>query len=84
MRDLKTYLPNLLNYLWDQPKTVATLIENSNIQDIKDHLGAFFINNFYENILSSYYIEDKLMFLLTLLIKNEINKLARSISLKSF
>ena len=33
------------------------------------------MNYFYENILSSYYIEDNLMYLLTLLLKNEINKM---------
>ena len=84
MRDLNTYIPKLMYYLWEQPKTVATLIENSNIQDIKDHLGAFFTNNFYENILSSYFIEDNLMFVLTLLIKDEISKLNRSNQFEEF
>ena len=32
-----------------------------------------FVNNFYQNILSNNYIENNLMFLLTLLIKDEIN-----------
>ena len=84
LRDLNTYLPKLMNYLWEEPKVVAKLIENSNIQDIKDHLAAFFANNFYENILSSYFIEDKLMYVLSLLIKNEINNLSRSNQYEEF
>ena len=54
---------------------VSKIIINSDINDIKNNLAEFFANNFYENILSSYYIEDNLMLVLTLLLKNEINNL---------
>ena len=54
---------------------VSKLLINSDINDIKSNLAEFFANNFYENILSSYYIEDNLMLVLTLLLKNEINNL---------
>ena len=73
-----------MNYLWDEPKFVAKLIENSSTKDIKNHLGAFFANNFYENILSSYFMEDSLMYVLTLLIKSEIEKLSRSNQYEEF
>jgi hypothetical protein len=68
-------LPNLLTYLWENPKLVATLLSNSNITDVKEHLASLIVNNFYENILSSNYIEDNLMYVLSLMIKEEINKL---------
>ena len=77
LRDLNTYIPKLLNYLWQQPKLIASILENSDISDVKTNLGAFISNNFYENILSSYYIEDNLMYVLTLLLKSEINKLTK-------
>ena len=75
LHDLNTYIPNLLNYLWEQPKIVVSVIEHAKIDDLKEHLAPLFANNFYENILSSYYIEDNLMYVLTLLIQSEINKL---------
>ena len=75
LRDLNTYIPNLMNRLWEQPKIVVSVIECAKKDVLKKHLAPFFANNFYENILSSYYIEDNLMYVLTLLIKNEINKL---------
>ena len=75
LRDLNTYIPNLMNRLWEQPKIVVSVIEHANIDVLKEHLAPFFANNFYENILSSYYIEDNLMYVLTLLIKSEISKL---------
>jgi len=75
LRDLNTYIPNLMNRLWEQPKTVVSVIEHASISDLKNHLAPFFANNFYENILSSYYIEDNLMYVLTLLIQSEIKQL---------
>ena len=64
-----------MNYLWTEPKFIVSILENADIKDVKSNLGAFIANNFYENILSSYYIEDNLMYVLTLLLKSEINKL---------
>ena len=75
LHDLYNYLPNLVNYLWDNPKFVSYVLQNSDIGDIKNHLAPLFVNNFYENILSSYFIEDNLVYVLTMLLKNEIDKL---------
>ena len=75
LRDLNTYFPKLVNYLWEEPKIVALVLKHSDTKELKDDLAPFFANNFYENILSTYYIEDNLMYLLTLLLKDEINQL---------
>ena len=75
LKDLNNYLPNLLTYLWENPKIVSILLSNSDINDIKENLASFIVNNFYENILSSNYIEDNLMYVLALMIKEEINNL---------
>ena len=72
LRDLNTYFPKLMSYLWDQPKIVASIIQNASNKDLKQYIAPLFANNFYENILSTYYIEDNLMYLLTLLLKDEI------------
>ena len=64
LRDLNTYIPNLMNRLWEQPKIVVSVIEHASFDHLKNHLAPFFANNFYENILSSYYIEDNLMYFL--------------------
>ena len=73
--DLNTYIPNLMNRLWEQPKLVVSIIQHAKLNDLKNHLAPFFTNNFYENILSSHYIEDNLMYILSLLIKSEIESL---------
>ena len=75
LRDLNTYFPKLMSYLWDQPTIVAKIIENADSNDLKEQIAPLFANNFYENILSTYYIEDNLMYLLSLLLRDEINQL---------
>ena len=75
LRDLNTYFPKLMTYLWEQPETVATIIKNANSEELKE-LAPLFANNFYDNILSPYYIEDNLMYVLALLLKDEIKNLS--------
>ena len=75
LRDLNTYLPKFMNYLWEKPKIVAQVIQKAEIKDVEEQLANLFSNNFYENILSSNYIEYNLMYLLTILIDGEINNL---------
>ena len=76
LRDLNTYLPKLMNYMWEQPEVVASVIKNADITELKKNVAPYFTNNFYENILSPYYIEDNLMYVLTLLLRDEINNLS--------
>ena len=73
--ELNSYLPNFMLYLWKNPQIVCKLLLSANIKDIKDHLSNFFCNNFYENILSSNYIEDNLLYLIFFLLNEEINNI---------
>lgn len=70
---MNNYIPNFFKFLWENPKLVADIIINCDLNDIKDSLANLFMNNFYQNILSSNYVENNLMYVLTLLIKEEIN-----------
>ena len=73
--NLNTYLPKLMNYLWEQHKIISLILQKSPVDDVKNYLAPLFANNFYENILSSYYIDDNLMYILTLLLEEEIKNL---------
>ena len=75
LNDLNTDIPKLMNDLWEKPKIVCSIIQNSKKNFVKKHLSSLFADNFYENILSSNSMEDRLMYLLTLLLEGEINKL---------
>ena len=71
--ELNAYIPNFMFYLWLQPEIVCKLLLSANIKDVKDNLSNFFCDNFYENILSPNYIEHNLLYLIALLLKEEIN-----------
>ena len=70
--------------MWNKPKIIAKLITNSNLDDIKNNLAHFFMNNFYENILSSTFIEDNLMYVITLVLMDEIKSLDSTSDFNSF
>ena len=72
--ELYTYVPLFMGYLWENPKIVANLLIYSNKEDIKSNIAPLIVNNFYENILSSSYIEDHLLYVIGLVLKDEIDK----------
>jgi hypothetical protein len=61
--------------LWENPEFIFEVLLNSSIDDIKDNLSDFFINNFYENVLSQNCIENNLLYVIALSLKEEINSL---------
>ena len=75
LKELNVYIVKLMTYLWDQPKLIANLLLSAEKNDIKENLAPLIANNFYENILSSDYIEDNLLYVLSLLLQDEINDL---------
>ena len=76
-KDAYTYIPKFFEFLWDDPKVVSKLLINSKKEEVKKNLAPFFVNNFYENILSSVYMEDNLMYLISLLLIEETKGLKK-------
>ena len=75
LENLKYFFPHLMFYLWENPQKMALILQNADITDVKNYLANFIINNFYENILSPNFIEENLIYVLTLLLHEEINSL---------
>ena len=46
-----TYLKSFFDILYKSPKFISRLISLSKLEDIKNNLAPFFMNNFFENIL---------------------------------
>ena len=51
---------------------------------MKEYLAPFFGNNFFQNLLSPYTIEENLLYVISLLLKNEIDKLSSENDLDIF
>ena len=75
LKDLNLYIPKLLAYLWENPSLIAKLLIKSKVDEVKTFLAPLICNNFYENILSPNYIEDQLLYVIYLLLEDEIDKL---------
>ena len=73
--DLNMYIPNFLTLLWEQPKIVSLLLLNSDNKNVKEVLAPLFCNNFYQNILSPYTVEENLLYIISFLLIDEIGKL---------
>ena len=70
------FIPQFFNLLWDNPEIVAYMLMDSNPPNIEKTLIPLIGNNFYENILSSKYLQNNLIYTIGLLLKNEINNLS--------
>ena len=75
MKELYLYVPKLIYHLWENPSLMAKLLLNTTDVDIKQYLAPLVCDNFYENILSPNYIEDKLVLIIYILLEKEINDL---------
>ena len=76
LEDLNFYFPDFLFYLWSKPKIMAMLLKNTDLNEVKNHFAPLVVNNFYENIISPNFIEENLIYILTLLLEEEINNLS--------
>ena len=84
LKNLNNYIPKYLLYLWDEPELIVKLLQNSNVKDLKTHLAPLITNNFYENILSVNYIEENFLYVLCLLLKDEIKNLNTTNDVQKF
>ena len=57
--------------LWENPKTIATILLNAEVKDIKENLAHFVVHNLYNDIKN----DDQLIYIVTLILKKEINNL---------
>ena len=73
-----------MKYLWEEPYLVAKIIINSSIYDVERILAPLICNNFYQNIISPYTIEENLLYVITIVLKEEINDLNSENELDDF
>ena len=61
--------------LWKNPKLIYKILKNCELKDIKDSLASFIVDNFYNNYLSGNYVENNLLYIFALMLKDEVDKL---------
>ena len=71
----KVFIQKFLIKLWENPKIMYIILKNSEIKVLKDNLAPFIVDNFYNNYLSGNYVENNLLYIFALMLKDETDKL---------
>ena len=75
MKINKIFISSLLKNLWNYPEAMYHILLNSDDEIVQKDLASFIVNNFYCNYLSGNYMENNLLYVITMMLKDEINKL---------
>ena len=73
--NMNNYIPFFLRQLWEKPKSIATILLKSERNEIKKHLASFVTHNLYDNISSLNHKDEQLIYIITLLLKEELKSL---------
>lgn len=73
----KIYLTSFFKALWECPELVYEIIKYSEPIIIKDNLSSFIINFFYIDYTSGNYIENNLLYVIALLLKDEFEMMEK-------
>ena len=80
----KVYISSFLKNLWNCPEAIYHILINSEIEIVKSNLASFIVNNFYCNYLSGNYLENNLLYVITMMLNDEINELNNIDQIDSF
>jgi len=75
--DFKNDVQLLISYLWENPAVILTLLNKCPNKDFENILVVIIMNTFYENIFSTNILDETLLCIISLLLKNEINNLKK-------
>ena len=82
--EFKDDVKHLIKYLWENPSIIITLLKNSPNKEVKNKLISILMNTFYENVFSINLIDDNLFCIITLFLKDEINKIKKTEDKENF
>ena len=80
----KVFITHFLKGLWNCPEVMYQILINSTNEEVKTNLAPFIVNDFYCNYLSGNYMENNLLYVITLMLKDEINKLEKIEQIDTF
>ena len=80
----KVFMNSFLKGLWNHPEAMYYILINSDDNIVKTNLAPFIVNNFYCNYLSGNYMENNLLYIITLMLNDEIDQLDNISEVDSF
>ena len=80
----KIFIGTFLTGLWNYPEAMFKILKNTGGKDIKTNLAPLIVDNFYTNYLSGNYMENNLLYIIALMLKDEIDKLVDLTQVETF
>ena len=72
--NINIYIPKFMHELWQNPLSISNIILKSD-KDSSKKLAHFIVHNFYDNTSSLNHRDEQLIYIVSLLLKQEINSL---------
>ena len=82
--NINIFISSFLQGLWKSPEIIVHILENSEPNIVQTNLAPFICHNFFCNHLSGNYIENNLLYIITMMLKKEIDKLENIIQVDIF
>ena len=80
----KVFISSYLKILWNSPEIMHRILVQTEPEIIKTNLAPLLVNNFYCNLLSGNYMENNLLFIITMMLKDEIDKIENIVQINTF
>ena len=80
----KIFIQRFIMLLWSNPKLMIKILNNVDLNELKENLAPFIVDNFYNNYLSGNYLENNLLYIFAIMIKDEVDKIKDIEEVSSF
>ena len=84
LETFKVYITSLFKILWDYPESIYYILKNIDISKFKEGFPDFIVNNFFGNLISEKYLQNNLLYILTMMLKDEIEQINDISEISSF
>ena len=80
----KIFISSFLNILWKCPEVIHHILVKTDNEIVQANLAPLIVNNFYCNLLSGNYLENNLLYIFTMMLKDEIDGLQNIADVDNF
>ena len=80
----KIYITNFFKILWNYPEAIFYVLKITDKDMISKNLANFIMNNFFNNYMSGNKLENNLLYIITMMLKEEINSFKQLPQINTF
>ena len=78
------FISSFLKGLWNHPEVIYHILNNTETEIIQNNLAPFICHNFFCNHLSGNYLENNLLYIIAMMLRDEVDKLENVHQVENF